>query len=142
MCIRDRADVGRAALRCSAALPAVRGAMQSSSSFGIGCRVGCRPSKIHPCRRTGGRRSKNTGSILRPFLPADSASMSSERAEEMKCIQWRGDEECVKIFFRPRFYALARIADWLAVSTTGTGEQMFAYHCRHSIYRIFYCFLE
>ena len=41
---------------------------------------------------TGGRRHKNVGSILRPFLPADSAPMSSERGEEMKCVRWRGDE--------------------------------------------------
>ena len=35
----EKADVGRAALRCSAAAPAVRGVLQSSSSFGTGCRA-------------------------------------------------------------------------------------------------------
>ena len=80
-------------MRCSAAAPAVCGVLQSSSSFGIGCRVGCRPSDVHYWRGTGERRRNNAGSILRRFLPADSASMSSERGEEMKCVRWRGDEE-------------------------------------------------
>ena len=83
----EKADVGRAALRCSAAAPADRGVLQSSSSFGIGCRVGCRPSDVHRWRGTGVRRRKNAGSILRLSLPADSASMLSERGE-MKCVRW------------------------------------------------------
>ena len=77
--------------------------LQSSSSSGTGCRVGFRPSEIHRWRGTGGRRRKNAGSILRPFLPADSAPMSSERGEEMKCVRWRGDEECAKFSAGPGF---------------------------------------
>ena len=38
------------------------------------------------------------------FFNFECRPMSSERGEEMKCVRWRGDEECVKFFCWPGFY--------------------------------------
>ena len=83
----------------SAAAPAVRGVLQSSSSFVIGCRVGCRPSEIHRWRGTGGRRRKNAARFYSSAVPSGwlcADVVRERRGDEVRPMAWRWREMCIR----------------------------------------------